>query len=314
MLCLGIDTSNYATSGAVYDGDGSRIAAFEKLMLPVKQGQLGLRQSDAVFEHTRQLPAMIKQLFCELDTKQIGCVGVSTRPRTAEGSYMPCFLAGVSAASVIASALGVPLYEFSHQQGHVAAALYGTPLRNEKELEFFAFHVSGGTTDALLCKLCAGELSIEQLATSRDLHAGQVIDRLGNMLGMSFPSGEQVSGAAKESENKDFARPCIKDGDCCLSGLENKCRDLLAKGQSANDVCAYCLRTIAQTILEMTQIMRSGREELPVVFSGGVMCSEYIRKIIMACEQNVYFCDPPYLSADNALGTAILAFRAMETR
>ncbi|MEE0980641.1 MAG: peptidase M22, partial [Acutalibacteraceae bacterium] len=59
---LGIDTSNYTTSCAVYD-DVSDTVVQKKKLLPVKQGELGLRQSDAVFHHTVQLPDLIKELF-----------------------------------------------------------------------------------------------------------------------------------------------------------------------------------------------------------------------------------------------------------
>ncbi|MDE6596709.1 MAG: peptidase M22, partial [Oscillospiraceae bacterium] len=62
MKILGIDTSNYTTSAALYDTVSGEIKQ-EKLLLPVKSGELGLRQSDAVFHHTKQLPIVIGKLF-----------------------------------------------------------------------------------------------------------------------------------------------------------------------------------------------------------------------------------------------------------
>ena len=114
---LGIDTSNYATSLAVFNTAGEVVCA-KKRFLPVKEGQLGLRQSDALFHHTVALPEMLAELGSEFDLTQISAVGVSEKPRPVEGSYMPCFLAGVSAAEAFALARGIPLIRTTHQQGH----------------------------------------------------------------------------------------------------------------------------------------------------------------------------------------------------
>ena len=63
MSVIGIDTSNYTTSIAYFDGtDGENCSR----LLPVKQGELGLRQSDAVFAHTKCLPALSGCLFSTL--------------------------------------------------------------------------------------------------------------------------------------------------------------------------------------------------------------------------------------------------------
>ena len=189
MSCytLGIDTSNYATSLAVFDTAGEVVCA-KKRFLPVKEGQLGLRQSDALFHHTAALPEMLEELGHEFDLTQIAAVGVSQKPRPVEGSYMPCFLAGVNAATAFALARGIPLIHTTHQQGHAAAALFaaeGDKLFRQKVL---LFHISGGTTDLLLCDEVR---RIETLGTSTDLYAGQAVDRVGVKLGFGFPAGAE---------------------------------------------------------------------------------------------------------------------------
>ena len=119
---LGIDTSNYTTSAAVLRDDHTGVNAGK--LLEVKKGELGLRQSDALFQHVKALP----ERFYELEEKgllrDIKAVGASTQPRAVEGSYMPCFLAGASQGQTLATTLGVPCYGFSHQQGHVAAVCW----------------------------------------------------------------------------------------------------------------------------------------------------------------------------------------------
>mgnify|MGYP000699569503 CR=1 FL=1 len=165
---LGVDTSNYATSLAVFDTAGEVVCA-KKRFLPVKPGQLGLRQSDALFHHTTALPEMLHELAQEFDLTRIDAVGVSQKPRPAEGSYMPCFLAGVSAATAFSLSRALPLIELTHQQGHIAAALYAAGDFTLFERESLVFHVSGGTTDLLLCH---GAERITPLGTSSDLYAG----------------------------------------------------------------------------------------------------------------------------------------------
>ena len=176
MRTLGIDTSNYATSLAVFDTNAGEVVCDCKRFLPVREGQLGLRQSDALFHHTAALPEMLAELGQKVNLTQIEAVGVSARPRPVDGSYMPCFLAGVSAATAFCAAKGIPLVQTTHQQGHIAAALYATGDFTLFEREALVFHVSGGTTDLLLCHEAE---SITPLGTSSDLYAGQAVDRLG---------------------------------------------------------------------------------------------------------------------------------------
>lgn len=146
---LGIDTSNYTTSAAIYESPHN-VLLQEKMLLPVKKGEKGIRQSDAVFHHTVQLPEIIDTLFKKTGKRDIAAVGVSYAPRRLEGSYMPCFLTGISAATAVSRALSVPLYRFSHQEGHIAAALYSADRLELLNEPFIAFHVSGGTTEAVL--------------------------------------------------------------------------------------------------------------------------------------------------------------------
>ena len=121
-LFLGVDTSNYTTSAAVLDGEG-QVLINAKRPLPVAEGACGLRQSDAVFSHVKNLPSLMEEVAPVLTLGRLVAIGVSEAPRRAEGSYMPCFLSGVAAATSMAAVAGVPLYRFSHQCGHLAAAI-----------------------------------------------------------------------------------------------------------------------------------------------------------------------------------------------
>lgn len=301
---LGIDTSNYATSLAVFDTAGEVVCA-KKRFLPVKEGQLGLRQSDALFHHTAALPAMMAELGGEFDLTQICAVGVSEKPRPVEGSYMPCFLAGVSAAEAFALARGIPLVRTTHQQGHAAAALFaakGETLFREKTL---LFHISGGTTDLLLCDEVK---HIETLGTSSDLYAGQAVDRVGVKLGFGFPAGAEVSRLAAECEETIKPKSSVRGMECSLSGLENQCNALLAAGKSPAYVCKYCLLCVGETLVRMANNALAEHPGLPVVFAGGVMSSDLIRTYVTNRVPNAHFV-PGKFASDNAIGISILAAR-----
>ncbi len=304
MLCLGIDTSNYTTSAALYDTETGEMLQSRRL-LTVKEGELGLRQSDAVFQHTINLPDMIDNVTKQL-TGKINSVAVSVSPRDEEGSYMPCFMAGKGAARMIADVTGAEIKYFSHQAGHIAAALYSADALGLLEREFIAFHVSGGTTEAVRVTPCKERIfSAEMIASSLDLKAGQAIDRAGRLLGLPFPSGMLLDKLSLQSDRSYKIKPFMKDGNCSLSGLQNKCEKMKSDGESDADIAKFCIDYISQVLYEMTKNLTEKYPGLPLVYSGGVMSNTLIRKRFSE-EFGAVFAAPGY-SSDNAAGLAVLA-------
>ena len=307
MSALGIDTSNYTTSAAKYDG--SAVTENRRKLLPVPEGARGLRQSDAVFHHTRQLPDMLCGLLPDGD---IEAIGVSVSPTCAEGSYMPCFLTGRGTARVLGAALSLPVYEFSHQQGHIAAALYSAGKLDLLEQRFLAFHVSGGTTEGLIVSPggAAGPRAV-LAAKSLDLKAGQAVDRVGVALGLPFPCGPELEKLALSWTDRVRVRPVMRGADCSLSGIENQCLDMIRKGHSKEEIARHCLEAVTAALAEMCAALLAEHGDLPVVFSGGV-CADSILRDRLRGRFGAYFAAPEF-SADNAAGIAILAHRARRT-
>ena len=305
-LFLGIDTSNYTTSVALYDEKTGEMLQNKKL-LPVKEGSLGLRQSDAVFHHTQQLPELVALLLDKADTSKISAVGVSTRPRPIDGSYMPCFTVGMSVAKSISSALKLPLFEFSHQEGHISSALFSAKAEELFSQNFLAFHISGGTTEAVLVNGKDYGFSVEPVAKSLDLHAGQVVDRVGLMLGLKFPCGAELEKLALKCSEQIKVKPTLKGFDCCLSGVENQCENMLKKQKSREYIALYCLKYIEQTLSEMTYRLLESHKNLPVIFAGGVMSNSIIKNSLTE-KYNAIFAEPSF-STDNACGIAYLTYR-----
>lgn len=304
-VCLGIDTSNYTTSAALYFPDENRVMQ-KKRLLPVASGQKGLRQSDAVFHHTVQLPDLIEELFGEYESGSVSCVGVSVRPRDAQDSYMPCFMTGMGTARAIGAIKRVPVYTFSHQAGHIAAALYSADCLDFINRRFIAFHVSGGTTEALSVEPDENNIfKITRVAGSLDLKAGQAVDRVGVMLGLKFPAGMELDRLACESNARFKIKPTVKGADCCLSGIENKCMRMLENGESRQDIARFCILSIQSALDIMAENLLALYGDLPLVFSGGVMSNSMIRAY-MQNKYGAHFAQPSF-SSDNAAGIALLA-------
>lgn len=310
-MFLGIDTSNYTTSAALYDLSANEIIQRKKL-LPVKEGELGLRQSDAVFAHVKQLGEIFETLI-NGNKYNIDAIGVSTRPRDIDGSYMPCFLVGEMVSKTLSSVLEIPRYDFSHQQGHIAAALFSAgrlDLINEK---FIAFHLSGGTTEALLVTPDENRIiKCEKVAGSADLKAGQAVDRVGVMLGLPFPAGKYLEELALLSTAKFKIKPTMKGSECCLSGIENKCRKMLDSGEKREDIALFCLKSIEAALCGMTDALIAEYGKLPLIYAGGVMSNKIIRKTMEEKYCGIFAM--PEFSSDNAAGIAVLASIAARKR
>jgi len=305
MIYLGIDTSNYTTSAAIYDSESHSVRQNKKL-LSVKSGEVGLRQSEAVFQHVKQLPEVIDGLV--KTGEGVTAIGVSSRPRNIEGSYMPCFMVGETVASSISSVGNIPIFKTSHQVGHVLAALYSCRRLDllESDNPFIAFHVSGGTTDCLLIRADKEEvITATEISSSLDLKAGQLIDRVGVMLGLGFPCGKELEKLASESMAKFKPRATIKGGSCCLSGIENQCRDMFSKGTDKCDIALFALKSVETAIYEMTANAIGKFGSLPVVYAGGVMSDKLIRDRL-EMDFDSYFAEPTF-SQDNAVGVAIFS-------
>lgn len=305
---LGIDTSNYTTSAALYFPDSGRLINSRRL-LPVASGGRGLRQSEAVFHHTRQLHEVIANLYDEAGSHvDIISVGVSSRPRACAGSYMPCFTVGVNTAKSIGSVLDVPVYEFSHQSGHIAAAVESSEHKELFDREFIAFHVSGGTTEAVRVRPDESEIfSAEIVGKTLDLHAGQAIDRVGVMLGLDFPCGAKLEKLANKCSKDIKVKPCVKDTDCCLSGIENICAKMINDNIDPSEIALTCLVYIEKTLDKMCENILHRCGDMPVLFAGGVMSDDLIRERLAERYKCVFASRE--LSSDNACGTAVLAFR-----
>lgn len=311
---LSLDTSNYTTSLAAV-GEEDNIILDKRIPLLVKQGERGLRQSYALFQHMENIPVLVKEAMKKIDPACIGGISVSNRPRPLSGSYMPVFKAGIAFGTVLSSALAVPYFEFSHQEGHIAAAAYGTSI--DLCSNCLAFHLSGGTCELLFLDYHKG--IIERIGGTRDISLGQLIDRTGVLMGLDFPSGRQMDKLALHYKGERISFPPIPTEDLFinLSGIETQISRMIAKGKIDSERIAYSLFSeIADCLIKWTS--QAGRRSgcTKVLFTGGVAASSFLRARILnhysKKDLEMIFGDPR-LSTDNAVGIAILGRRALQS-
>jgi N6-L-threonylcarbamoyladenine synthase len=298
---LSFDTSNYTTSCAVFDGETGVNAG---RLLDVPAGQLGLRQSEALFSHVKRLPSVLSELT--LDGKIIA-VGASSKPRETEDSYMPCFLAGSSQGAVLAKALNVPFFEFSHQQGHIAAAAWSAGRMDLLDKPHLAWHLSGGTTELLYVRPQGTAVVCEIIGKTMDVSAGQLIDRAGQLLNLTFPSGRELDKLAQEPGQELFYEAKLQGLDFSLSGVEHKLKVLAETGAQRRDIAYFAVASVASAVKRVTEKAAKEYGKLPILFTGGVASNSLLRKTMT----NGLFAEPKY-STDNALGVAILTYRAVK--
>ena len=299
-LFLGVDTSNYTTSISVTD-DSRNIVCDIRRLLDVKEGARGLRQSDALFLHIKNLPELFQK--CEIDFKQIAAVGASSAPRNVDGSYMPVFLGGTGATRMIAKALGVPYFEFSHQEGHISAGVFSSGL---KENEFYAVHISGGTTEMLDVKKTGARYSVEIVGKTLDISAGQLIDRVGVKLGMTFPCGKALDEICSAHTHLKKAPVCVKGSEINFSGTETHFLKIIEKGEKAEDIANLVFSAVADGLYKAISHVFKEHGRKKILFVGGVASNSLIKSVL--CEkfgQDVLFCSPEY-STDNAVGISLM--------
>ncbi len=296
MIYLGFDTSNYTSSVAAVDDKYKNI----RKILDVQHGMRGLRQSDALFLHIKNMPLLYNKLSLQTDFSKVSAVGVSTRPRNVEGSYMPVFLAGIMQAKSVADTLGVPLCEFSHQDGHIMSGVISSGFEISEE-EFLSVHLSGGTSEILKTRYNGYNFDCEIIGGTKDISAGQVIDRIGVAAGLDFPSGKELDRLSTMTKQYIKLPVSVDGGFFNFSGMEAKGVEKAGK-EELPSLALGIFYGIAETLLKAIDNCKKVTGIKKVLIVGGVASNSIIRKKLS--EQGDVFFASSELSSDNAVGIA----------
>lgn len=308
-LYLGLDTSAYTTSLALVDQDENLIFD-NRLALSVEMGNLGLRQSEAVFEHINNLPDLWGSGRELLKDGSLKAVVSSTRPRPIEGSYMPVFKVSEAFGLFLSQTMGLQFWASSHQEGHVLAGLWSAGI---KPGCYIVLHLSGGTTEILSAEeKCPGNLTLELLGGTADLNAGQFVDRIGRAMGLNFPAGPQLEILAKKGVTGNLQLPvAVKGSEISFSGPASQAERLIAGGCSKKDLARAVEVCIADSLsLAVQNISINPKDYQGLLAVGGVTANRFIgaRLIENILDWKLFFAQPE-LASDNAVGLAIQAAR-----
>lgn len=305
QLFIGIDTSCYMTSLACLFDD--KVVQYRK-SVEVKKGNCGLRQSEALFQHIKSLPVLFESFKKDFDVNdyEISCVSVSTKPRSVDGSYMPVFLAGYGQAKSISSVLGTKLFETSHQDGHIMSVIYTEKEYSFLKEPFLSVHLSGGTSEILFCEFSDNKFKIQIVGGTKDLPAGQFIDRIGVLSGYPFPAGKYVDDDAcvySGKTNKSNLSVC--DGFFNFSGEETKIRRFFLDNKIGREEASFMtMQFVSETLKRAVSDLKEKYKVNKVIMAGGVSSSKYLRESFSDIP-GIIFASPEY-SGDNAVGVAAL--------
>ena len=303
---LGIDTSSYTTSICLLGEDG-KIKADERIILHVASGSRGLRQSEALFQHVQNLPEVTARLAPALAGHELVSIGVSVKPRPSEDSYMPVFLPGSSLAEALGHLLGVPCHRLTHQESHIWSGLASA--NGPAAPDFFAIHLSGGTTELTLVKRDekTNRLQLNLLGGTLDLHAGQFVDRLGVKLGLPFPAGPSLEKLAHLTEDTVPVPTFHRAGRVSFSGPLTALEKMV--GEVSPEVLARsCFQSIGRTLVKWIRWAEEQSVSRELLVVGGVAANGIIRAYLREKlpNWNLFFAAPAY-SVDNAYGAAFFS-------
>lgn len=307
---LGIDTSCYTTSCAIVDSDGEVVGEARRI-LSVKDGDRGLRQSEMVYQHNRNLPVLMQ----ELPPVPITGIGVSGFPRRLEDSFMPAFTVGLGYAQGLVHFLGVPLHVFSHQENHILAAFR---VNRWTSIEpFLNLHLSGGTTELLYGTMEDGDFHLETIGGSKDLQGGQMVDRIGVKLGLHFPAGAALDTLAQQAETYEPLPTSVVDGwisfgGPCSEAMRRLEREPLPYAESFQSSMALAtFNCISRSLEKLFDYHLDKHDVRHIIAVGGVMSNSIIRERLtthMRRKGISFHIVPPQYSVDNSTGNAYGAY------
>ncbi len=314
MYFLGIETSCDETAAAVFTDAPAVLASVVASQTDLHARFGGVVPEVAARAHLQRLLPVIDDALGRAGVRldEVGCVAVHNTP-----GLVGALLVGVSAAKMLAVALGVPLVAVNHVEGHV----YACRLAAGRDIfPCVGLVVSGGHTSLFHCR---DPLHFDLLGATLDDAAGEAFDKVAALLGLGFPGGPAVEreAAAGDAHAVKLPRSFLHDErlDFSFSGLKTAVLYALGgqnnprpapppPGQRRADLAASFQQAVVDVLVAKARqaLRRTGLKRLAV--GGGVAANRCLREALEAMgreEGAELFIPPLSLCTDNAAMAAL---------
>ncbi|MDT1943836.1 tRNA (adenosine(37)-N6)-threonylcarbamoyltransferase complex transferase subunit TsaD [Carnobacterium maltaromaticum] len=276
-LILAIETSCDETSAAVVENGHILLSNIIASQIKSHMRFGGVVPEIASRHHVEQITHCIEEAMVEADVdySDLTAIAVTEGP-----GLVGALLIGVNAAKAIAYAHNLPLIPVNHMAGHIYANRLIQPL----VFPLLALVVSGGHTE-LVYMSADGEYQI--IGETRDDAAGEAYDKVGRVLGLTYPGGKRIDEMAHLGEDTfHFPRGMIREDnyDFSFSGLKsafiNTVHNAEQKAEllNKNDLAASFQASVVDVLL--TKTLRAAKELdiKQLVLAGGVAANRGLRE------------------------------------
>ena len=282
IYILGIESSCDDTSAAVLRNDVllSNVTSSQA----VHQSYGGVVPELASRAHQQNIVPVVDQALKKagIEKEQLSAVAFTRGPW-----LMGSLLVGVSFAKGFARALGIPLVDVNHLQGHVLAHFIQEPdMQNAiPPFPFLCLLVSGGNSQ--IVKVNAYN-DIEVLGQTIDDAAGEAIDKCSKVMGLGYPGGPIIDKLARQGNPAafKFAEPHIPGLDYSFSGLKTSFLYSLQKWvkddpnfieNHKEDLAASLEFTIVDILMKKLRLAVKQTGIMHVAVAGGVSANSGLR-------------------------------------
>lgn len=278
-LILAIESSCDETSVAVIKNGDTILSNIVASQIKSHQRFGGVVPEVASRHHVEQITLCLEEALkqAEVTPEDLSAVAVTYGP-----GLVGALLIGLSAAKAFAWAHGLPLLPVNHMAGHIYAARFVKPLT----FPLLALLVSGGHTELVYM---TEDGSFEIIGETRDDAAGEAYDKVGRVLGLSYPSGKEIDRLAHLGEDTyHFPRAMIHEDnfDFSFSGLKSAFINFVHNAQQRGETLdeANLAASFQASVVEVlvTKTIRACKT-YPVkqlIVAGGVAANQGLRQAL----------------------------------
>ena len=286
-IILGIESSCDDTAAAVIQQNKilSNVIANQK----VHQSYGGVVPELASRAHQQNIVPVVNEALKQagIEKEQLSAIAFTRGP-----GLMGSLLVGSSFAKSLSMALGIPLIEVNHMQGHIMAHFIEDANESSPEFPFLCLTVSGGHTQ--IVKI-SNYFEMEILGETIDDAAGEAFDKAGKILGLEYPAGPIIDKCAKEGNPNQFkfSKPKVEGLNFSFSGLKTAILYFIQKEtkenpnfiqENLNDLCASIQKTIVDILMDKLKLASEQTGIKQVAIAGGVSANSGIRNSLKEME------------------------------